>query len=270
MTARIASLPMYDLPELRAATDALWTALCRALQARGVSGVPSQLCRDRDLPSMWLDPELLLSQTCGYPLVRALAGRVQVVATPRYRVPHCQGSWYRSLIVVPRGSRAAALADLRGSTAAVNEPDSHSGMNSLRALIAPLAGGAPFFGRVVWTGAHRVSLELVARREADVAAIDCVSFALFERALPHLAAEVRAIDITAPCPGLPIITRLSASAAEIEAMRAALGDVMEDAELAGAREALLLDGFELLGPEVYARVDELEAEATRLGYPQLA
>lgn len=261
---------MYDLPELRGATDALWTALARALDARGVSGVPGALCRDRALPSMWLDPELLLSQTCGYPLVRALAGRVQVVATPRYRVPHCQGSWYRSHVVVPRESRAASLADLAGSVCAVNEPDSHSGMNSLRALVAPHAGGRPFFGRVVWTGAHRSSLELVARGEADVAAIDCVSLALFERALPHLVADVRAIDITAACPGLPIITRASASRDEIAAMRAALADVMADPELAGARDALLLDGFELLGPEVYARVDQLEAEAARLGYPQLA
>jgi ABC-type phosphate/phosphonate transport system substrate-binding protein len=261
---------MYDLPELRGATDALWTALARRLEARGVSGVPSELCRDRALPSMWLAPDLLLSQTCGYPLVRALAGRVQVVATPRYRVPHCEGSWYRSLVVVPRASRAAALADLRGSVAAVNEPDSHSGMNSLRALVAPLAGGAPFFGRVLWTGAHRASLELVARGEADVAAIDCVSLALFERALPDLVAEVRAIDITAACPGLPIITRADAARDEIEAMRAALADVMADAELAAARDALLLDGFDLVGPEVYARVEELEAEAATLGYPQLA
>ena len=53
-------------------------------------------------------------------------------------------------------------------------------------------------------------------------------------------------------------------------MRAALADVMADPELAATRDALLLDGFELLGPEVYARVDELEAEAARLGYPQLA
>ncbi len=261
---------MYDLPELRGATDALWTALAGALHARGVDGVPAALCRDRALPSMWLDPELLLSQTCGYPLVRALAGRVQVVATPRYRVSHCEGSWYRSLVVVPRASRAAALADLAGAVCAVNEPDSHSGMNSLRALVAPLAGGVPFFGSVVWTGAHRASLELLARGEADVAAIDCVSLALFERALPHLVAQVRAIDITAACPGLPIITRAGASRDQIEAMRAALADVMADPELAGARDALLLDGFELLGPEVYARVDELEAGAARLGYPQLA
>ncbi len=267
---RIASLPMYDLPELRGATDALWAALARGLDARGVSGVPSALCRERALPSMWLDPDLLLSQTCGYPLVRALAGRVQVVATPRYRVPHCEGSWYRSLIVVPRASRATALADLTGSVCAVNEPDSHSGMNSLRALLAPLAGGKPFFRRVVWTGAHRASLGLVARGEADVAAIDCVSLALFERAIPHLVAEVRAIDITAACPGLPIITRAAAGSAEIDAMRAALADVMADPELAGARDALLLDGFELLAPDVYARVDELEADAARLGYPLLA
>jgi ABC-type phosphate/phosphonate transport system substrate-binding protein len=267
---RVASLPMYDLPELRPHTDALWASLARALEARGVRGVPHELNRDRALPSVWLDPELLLSQTCGYPLVRELAGRVEVVATPRYGVPLCQGAWYRSRVVVPRDSRAASLADVAGSVCAVNEPDSHSGMNALRALVAPLAGGAPFFRRVVWTGAHRSSLELVARGDADVAAIDCVSFALFEHALPELVARVRAIEVTAPCPGLPIITRAGASPAEIDAMRAALAEVAADPGLADTRAALLIEEFEVLPLAVYERVDHLEAEAARLGYPELA
>jgi len=267
---RVASLPMYDLPELRAATDALWAGVGRALAARGVAEIPSALCRDRALPSVWLDPDLLLSQTCGYPLVRALAGRVQIVATPRYRVPLCQGSWYRSVVVVPRDSTAGSLADLAGSVCAVNEPDSHSGMNGLRALVAPLAGGRRFFRRVVWTGAHRASLELVAHGQADLAAIDCVSLALFERALPELVERVRPIDATAPCPGLPIITRGEASAGELASMRAALADVERDPDLAAPRDALLLDSFEVLSAEVYQRVDELEAEAARLGYPELA
>jgi len=265
---RVASLPMYDLPELRPHTDALWAALARALEARGVRGVPRALCRDRALPSVWLGEDLLLSQTCGYPLVRALAGRVELVATPRYAVPLCEGAWYRSRVVVPRGARAASLAELAGSICAVNEPDSHSGMNALRAMVAPLAGGAPFFRRVVWTGAHLASLELVARGEADVAAIDCVSFALFERARHDLVAEVREIDVTPPCPGLPIITR--AGSGEVGAMREALADVAADPALAATRAALLLDGFEVLPLAVYQRVDELEAEAARLGYPDLA
>jgi ABC-type phosphate/phosphonate transport system substrate-binding protein len=266
---RIASLPMYDLPELRPATDALWAGLARALVARGVRGVPERLSRDRSLSSMWLDPDLLLSQTCGYPLVRALAGRVQMVATPRYRVSLCQGSWYRSHVVVRRESTATSLADLSGSICAVNEPDSHSGMNALRAMVAPLAGGRPFFRRVVWTGAHRASLELVARGQADVAALDCVSFALFERALPDLAARVRAIDATAPCPGLPIITAGGAGPDEVAALRAALSEVAADPGLADARDALLLDGFEELPLDAYVRVDELEAEAARHGYAEL-
>jgi ABC-type phosphate/phosphonate transport system substrate-binding protein len=267
---RIASLPMYDVPELRSHTDALWAAMARALEARGVRDVPTELCRDRPLPTVWLDPDLLLSQTCGYPLVRELAGRVQVVATPRYRVPLCVGSWYRSRVFVPRDSPAAVLADLAGSIAAVNEPNSHSGMNALRALVAPLAGGAPFFRHVLWTGAHRASLELVARGEADVACIDCVSFALFERAVPELAGKVRAIEVTAACPGLPIITAASTGAEEIDAMRAALAEVAADPGLAAARDALLLDDFEVLDADVYRRVDELEADAARLGYRELA
>lgn len=266
----IASLPMYDLPELRAETDALWAGLAAALERRGVERVPPALCRDRPLAGMWLDPELILSQTCGYPLVRELRGRVQVIATPRYRVAACEGSWYRSLVVVGSSTRAESIADLAGSICAANEPNSHSGMNAMRALVAPLAGGRPFFRRVVWTGAHRQGLELLAAGEVDVAAIDCVTFALVERARPELVRGLRVIGRTEACPGLPFITRATASPAELERMRDALSEIAADPSLARARDALLLDGFDLVSLETYRRVEEMEERAVALGYPALA
>jgi ABC-type phosphate/phosphonate transport system substrate-binding protein len=265
----IASLPMYDVPELAAATDALWRAVAAALRARGFDDVPAALCRDRPHREPWLDPALLLSQTCGYPLVNQLAGRVRLVATPRYRVAACQGAWYRSAVMVPVVSPVTSLAELRGATCAANEPDSHSGMSALRALVAPLAEAGRFFAAVRWTGAHRRSLEALAAGEVDAAAIDCVTFALLERARPDLAAAVRPIALTAPCPGPPLITRGAASDDEVAGLRAALDQVAADRALASARDALLLDGFEVLPDAAYGRVTELEAEAVRLGYPVL-
>ena len=38
----IASLPMYDLPETRSATDALWAGIARHLRAEGVAEVPAR------------------------------------------------------------------------------------------------------------------------------------------------------------------------------------------------------------------------------------
>ena len=137
--ARIASLPMYDLPELRAETDALWAALARAMAAEGLEGAPPALTRDRSHREVWVDPDLLLGQTCGYPFTHELAGRVQLVATPRFAVPACAGAWYTSRVVVRAGLSAARLEDLAGAVCAATEKDSQSGMSALRAVIAPLA-----------------------------------------------------------------------------------------------------------------------------------
>jgi len=267
---RIASLPMYDPPGLAGATDALWAAIAEACRAEGLADVPAALDRARPHREVWHHPGLFLSQTCGYPLVHELRGRVRVVATPRYAVEACRGADYTSHCVVPQDAVPTCLDDLRGAVAAANEIDSHSGMNAFRALIAPLAGGAAFFGGVVWTGSHLGSLELVARREVDVAVVDCITFALLERLRPDLTSAVRIIARTAPCPGLPLITAATTSDGDLARMRRALDRVAGDRALTPVRAALLLDGFELLPDHAYQRVLDLEASALRLGYPALA
>ena len=88
-----ASLPMYDLPEIRWATDALWAAL------GGRLGANPELERAEDHTALWREPDLLFSQTCGYPLTHRYRGRLQLVATPQYRAPGCDGANYRSLIM---------------------------------------------------------------------------------------------------------------------------------------------------------------------------
>src|SRR6185436_5833717 len=96
----IAALPMYDLPELVGETDALWSAIAESLRASGVRDVPRTLTRDRSPAELLVDPELLLAQTCGYPLTHEVGDALTVVATPSYRAPGCEGSGYRSLVVV--------------------------------------------------------------------------------------------------------------------------------------------------------------------------
>jgi hypothetical protein len=116
----IASLPMYDLPALRQATDDWWSGLARALTAAGLEGVPKRLTREANSEELWCRPDLLISQTCGYPLTHALAGQVRLVATPAYHVEGCDGALYRSVFLVTIRPRrwqifaAAGLPSIRG------------------------------------------------------------------------------------------------------------------------------------------------------------
>jgi len=260
---------MYDFDELRPATDALWAAIATRLADRGIAA-PASLARGKPLIDLWTDPALLLAQTCGYPLVTALACKVALLATPRYDAPGCEGAFYRSAIIVRATDSATSLADLRGRRCAVNTADSNSGMNLLRAAIAPLAGGqAQFFGAILTTGGHAASISTVAGDQADVAAIDCISWAHIQRLRPSETRGLRVLGWTEATPGLPLITSRLTDAPTSRALLAALDDVARDPTLATVRSDLRLEGFEALNLGAYDAVLALERASLAAGYPVL-
>jgi ABC-type phosphate/phosphonate transport system substrate-binding protein len=261
---------MYDFPWLARANDALWAGVARHLRAAGLERVPDHLDRTRPREAVLRDPDLLLGHTCGYPLMTALDGVVRPVATPRYALPGCDGAWHRSLVVVREDAPYERLDQLRGRRAALNGFDSNTGMNLLRAAVAPLAGGRPFFGDLLVTGAHLESLAAVRSGRADVAAIDCVTHGLAARHRPDLVAGTRVLAWTEATPSLPLVTRAAAPEAHVAALRSALDAAAADPDLAEARAALALEGFEVLPLSAYGRVLELERAAAEAGYPTLA
>jgi ABC-type phosphate/phosphonate transport system substrate-binding protein len=274
---RVASLPMYDFPELRGAHDAFWTALGARLEAAGASNVPPGLTRNLPHSDVWRHPSLLFAQGCEYPLATSFADCVRLVATPMYSAAGCEGKRYRSAIVVHGAGgdgdgavkAGGTLADFRGRRCAINELDSNSGMSLLRAAVAPLAAGGRFFGSVVMSGSHLRSVQMVASGEADIAAIDCVSFAHFQRLYPAVVGQLRILSWTPSGPSLPFITARSASDETVRMLRSALADVFDDDGLAPVREQLLLSGVDLQPTEGFDEVLALERRAVEEGYPTI-
>ncbi len=76
----IISLPMYDWPEVREATDAWAHGIARHLREHGFPEAPSEPLRCENHGEAWLSPDLLLSQTCGYPLTHTYARCLRPVA----------------------------------------------------------------------------------------------------------------------------------------------------------------------------------------------
>lgn len=265
----IASLGMYDQPWLRPANDRLWAAIAGHLKAAGVAGVPETLTRDVDLDDIWRSPRLLLGQSCGYPVMADLRETVQIVATPRYRAEGCEGAAHRSAIVVRADHPAQRLEDLRGAKLGVNSLRSNSGMNLLRAAIAPLARGEAFFGQVVLTGGHARSFAGVSAGKLDVAAIDAVTLAHLRRRYPLRAQRIRILAWTGPCPGLPLVTSTTTPPEIIAALRAALQAVAFDPAHAALRDALLIDGFAHLDMADYLPVLAYQDAAAEQGYRDL-
>ncbi|APE45551.1 hypothetical protein BOO69_16430 [Sulfitobacter alexandrii] len=197
----IASLMMYLRPETEAAHLRYWDALRRALRARGVPA-PAEMCNAAEAFSVWTAPDLVLSQTCGMPFRTRLHDRVTLVGTPDFGVDGCPPGYYRSAVVVRADDARPSLRDFADARFAFNDAGSQSGLAAMHAVA--LAEGF-WFGDRRQTGGHRASALAVAEGEADIAALDAVTWRLIRRYDPF-AAGLRVLTWTPPTPGLPYIT----------------------------------------------------------------
>jgi ABC-type phosphate/phosphonate transport system substrate-binding protein len=265
----IATLPMYDFPWIGAANDALWGSIAARLAEAGVQA-PPKLIRGGDLAALWRDSSLIFGQTCGYPYVTALKETVALIAAPEYSFPGCEGVLHRSFIIRRADDPRQALGEFRAAAAALNARDSNTGMNLFRATISPFARRAPFFSSVVVTGSHEASLLAVSEGDADLASIDCVSFALLERGRPEVVKRVAIVARSPLSPCLPFIASASLPAPTIKAVREALFAALADPDLAEPRAALGLAGARIVAPDHYDRLIEIERGAAAMGYAALA
>lgn len=218
----LAQLPMYDWPEIATATDALWEAIHDAFNQRDIRA-PTTLNRSLPREQVWLSKQLLLSQTCGLPLVQTLGNQVKVLGSFAYEGIAPAGEYHS--VIVARADNSRDLASLQGKRAAINGADSYSGCLVLKCAVASFTPGGGFFREVLITGSHRESIRAVANGSADTAAIDCINWQLARR---HDAAAM-SVDIIAQTPsrpGLPLITAGNKTQAEFGLMREALASAV--------------------------------------------
>jgi ABC-type phosphate/phosphonate transport system substrate-binding protein len=267
--APFASLPMYNLPEQRPANARFWGALRGLLMEAGLEDVPKNLVFERGPVPPRLEPEMLFSQTCGYPLETVFKGQAIRLGSPVYDAAGCVGATHRAFFVVRVDSTAQSLDDLRGGVFLLNSPVSNSGMNLPRCTLAKIAGGKPFFRAVIETGGHPASLDRLLRGEGDVASIDCVTYAFWCHHRPEPAARVRVVGETPPSPSIPFVASVATPPAIIDILRDALRRVAVEPRYAAARAGLMISGIENLSDDAYRGLIHYETEAAALGYPQL-
>jgi ABC-type phosphate/phosphonate transport system substrate-binding protein len=244
-----ASLPMYERNETRGAHDAFWGLLRDAVLRRGIEA-PAALARDGgDLMKDWLRPDLLMSQTCGYPFRTVLWERVCLIGTPDYGVVDCPPGYYRSIFICRADDRRRSLVEFDGAALAYNDEGSQSG------YVGPLVHAREMGIRLNpshRTGAHRLSALAVASGKAEIAAIDAVTWSILQRWEPGLDL-VRQLDTTAPTPGLPYITaRKELASVLFETVGEAIASLSEP-----HKGMLLLRGLVWIPAETYFAVPSL-------------
>ena len=204
----IATLGMYDQPEVQGANDRLWALIRDGLRARNLPA-PEALTRG-DLAFMpgWLRPDLVLSQTCGFPYRAILHAKVALIGTPDYGVDGCAPGYYRSILVARAGD-PRDIAAFDGTAIAYNAPLSQSGWAAPQNHAAKRGLRFP---AGLYTGAHINSARAVAAGRADLAALDAVTWAMIQNHDPGLAGSLRVVALTDPTPGLPYIAALGTDA----------------------------------------------------------
>lgn len=271
MNEFIVALPMYDWPEARAETDGEWARLRNFLRTSGIDAPQRLARRHADLPpvpggirdaegnllapdpatlppeeldfhALWLHPQMLFTQTCWGPMELGLAEHVEVIGQPNYDAfDGGQGALYSSALVmradiadVPApgdGVPAIPFDRIRGKRFAYNSLDSMSGIIAMTRDLEAVGENLDIFSERVASGGHRSSIVAVAEGRADIAAIDCRSWALAQRFEP-VAAKVRVVGWTARRKGLPYITAKGTPQALVAKLRKAVAAAFETEALA--------------------------------------
>ena len=196
-----------------------------------------------DFHRLWLHPALLFAQTCWGPMELGLAEHVQVVAQPSYDAfEGGQGGLYSSALVMraddkasvpsPADGKAVIPLDLiRGTRFTFNSLDSMSGAIGLTRDLEAMGESLDIFGSRSESGGHRSSIVAIAEGRADVAAIDCESWALAQR-FESAARGVKVVGWTARRKGLPFITARTTPESTVTAMREAIASLGLDGSVA--------------------------------------
>ncbi len=190
---------MYDCPETAGAYDVFWTHFHNAAAGHGIV-LPAHLTRGIGVYDLWDDPNLVVGQICNLPFRQTYHPYFHIVGAMDYAVPDVPDGFYNSVIVTRAEHAKADLSSLRF---AFNSKGSNSGWD-IAHIWAQGTGTA--LNPSIETGGHLDSLRAILTGQADVAAIDFITFRQLRRFHPDIASLV--VRATTPdTPGMLLVTR---------------------------------------------------------------
>ena len=171
-----------------------------------------------DIP--WQERELLLDQgqidvawICGLPYVRKNAGANNsidlLVAPVMQHARYANKPVYYSDVIVHADSHFRSFEDLKGASWAYNESGSHSGYNLVRYHLVVNEAPAGYFARVIESGSHRDSIQMILERVIDASAIDSTVLEMEIMRDPSIAPAIRTIHVLGPSTAPPWVVHRS-------------------------------------------------------------
>lgn len=212
---------------------------------------------------------------CGLAYVRRTPPRQTPSSLAAVVAPVLKGERYQnrpiyfSDVIVRRDSPFQSFADLRGCSWAFNEPESQSGYGITRYWLAKLGETNGFFGKVVQSGFHQRSIQMVVEGLVDAAAIDSAVLAIERRDRPDLEQRLRVVDALGPSTIQPLAASSPVGRELAEDVRGVFAE-MHASE--SAREFLgrgMIDRFVAVDDGDYDDIRRMLAVCEQAGFTQL-
>ena len=186
-------LDMYLAKQTQSLFSELQAVVCAGIDFR--SHLPEQARQ-----------KLYLGQICGIDFANSRSDDYRYLATFSLSDQMVPSGYYRSVLVTPAKDGLSSLDDFRAEQhlVAVNELGSFSGSVTFSRKI--FGTGKNIFPHYQITGSHAASLAQIARSDAMLASIDCISFHMALRENPDLEHKIKVLGYTEPFPGLPFVT----------------------------------------------------------------
>ncbi len=165
---------------------------------------------------------------------------------------------YFSDVVVRVDSPFRTFADLRGASWAYNEPGSHSGYNITRYHLSTLGETSGYFGEVVGSGAHEISLQMILDRQIDASAIDSTVLEMALRDRPEIQEQIRVIETLGPSSIPPWVVSTSLPAEDRQALQNLMLGMHQDSEGRAILESGLMARFAQVTDQDYDDIRRMD------------
>lgn len=216
----------------------------------------------REIMDLLRDGEIDFAWICSLPFVQQ--------RDPEYLDPLLTPVWngkplYQSYIIVNQASSFHSLRDLKNAVFAYSEPESNSGYLVPRAMVLD-SGHDPeiFFRYTFFTFSHAETVEAVASRVADGAAVDSYVWEVLQRLRPNLTNQTRVVHRSETYGFPPVVVRRATDPILRQRMNDALESMHKDPTGKAILTNLQLDRFEHLDTSLY---DGVRRNALRLHVP---
>jgi phosphate/phosphite/phosphonate ABC transporter binding protein len=171
-------------------------------------------------------------------------------------VPVFQGKpLYRSYIIVNQFSGRKSLTELEGRVFAYSDPDSNSGYAVPRQMLVELGKNPDrFFRHTFFTYSHTETIEAVAERVADGAAVDSYVWEYLNRHEPRFTARTKVIQRSEQYGFPPLVYRVGIDERLRARMSNAFLGMENDPEGQSLLSELMLDRFTTAPSSLYDNV----------------